>query len=61
MASVCCVNALTQSQLCNTYECFERKGIVTHIDLRWAGDSIDLPVRDPETQAYGGRERGGAY
>lgn len=58
LASVCCVNALTQSQLCNTYECFKRKGTVTHIDLCWAGDSIDFPVRDPETEAYSGGERG---
>lgn len=50
------VNALTQSQLCNTYECFERKGTVTHIDFCWAGDIIDFPVRDPES--YSGGESG---
>lgn len=61
MASVCSGNALTQSWLCNTYECFERKRTVTHIDFCWAGDSIDLPVRDSETEAYSRRERWRAY
>lgn len=38
-------------------QCLKRKGSVTDIDLYWVGDSIDSPVRDPETKAHGRVER----
>lgn len=41
------------AQQCNTQKKLKRRGPVTGIDSRSVGDTIDFPVRDPETEANG--------